>query len=74
MRALKGPFPQINFVVTGSVNLENVGQFLAAGVTAVGVGESIFESEAIQAGNVDAIAVNTRRFTDAIRSARSKAN
>jgi 2-dehydro-3-deoxyphosphogluconate aldolase/(4S)-4-hydroxy-2-oxoglutarate aldolase len=41
IRALKGPFPQIDFVVTGSVNRENVGQFLAAGVTAVGVGEII---------------------------------
>jgi 2-dehydro-3-deoxyphosphogluconate aldolase / (4S)-4-hydroxy-2-oxoglutarate aldolase len=70
MRALKGPFPQVDFVVTGSVNLENVEQFLAAGVTAVGVGEIIFESKAIQAGDVDAIAKNARRFTEAIKSAR----
>lgn len=72
IRALKGPFPQIDFVVTGSVNLENVGQFLAAGVTAVGVGEIIFEGKAIQTGNVDAIAANARRFMDAISSARSR--
>jgi 2-dehydro-3-deoxyphosphogluconate aldolase / (4S)-4-hydroxy-2-oxoglutarate aldolase len=72
IRALKGPFPQIEFVVTGSVNRENVGQFLAAGVTAVGVGEIILERAAIQAGDVAAITANGRRFLDAIRSARSK--
>jgi 2-dehydro-3-deoxyphosphogluconate aldolase/(4S)-4-hydroxy-2-oxoglutarate aldolase len=72
IRALRGPFPQIQFVVTGSVNRENVGQFLAAGVTAVGVGEIILERAAIQAGDVAAITANGRRFLDAIRSARSK--
>lgn len=72
IRALKGPFPQIEFVVTGSVNRDNVGQFLAAGVTAVGVGEIILERAAIQAGDVAAITANGRRFLDAIRSERSK--
>jgi 2-dehydro-3-deoxyphosphogluconate aldolase/(4S)-4-hydroxy-2-oxoglutarate aldolase len=72
IRSLKGPFPQIEVVVTGGVNLENVAQYLAAGVAAVGVGEIILERAAIQAGNVAAITANARRFVDAIRSARSK--
>jgi 2-dehydro-3-deoxyphosphogluconate aldolase/(4S)-4-hydroxy-2-oxoglutarate aldolase len=59
-------------VVTGGVNLENVGQYLSAGVAAVGVGEVILERAAIQAGNVDAITANARRFVDAIKAARSK--
>jgi len=71
IRGLKGPFPQMEVVVTGGVNLENVGQFLAAGVAAVGVGEIIFAREAIQTGNVGAITANARRFVDAIKSARS---
>jgi 2-dehydro-3-deoxyphosphogluconate aldolase / (4S)-4-hydroxy-2-oxoglutarate aldolase len=74
IRSLKGPFPQIEVVVTGGVNLENVAQFLAAGVAAVGVGEIILERAAIQAGNVAAITANARRFVDAIRSARSQDN
>jgi 2-dehydro-3-deoxyphosphogluconate aldolase/(4S)-4-hydroxy-2-oxoglutarate aldolase len=72
VRALKGPFPQMEIVVTGGVNLENVTQFLAAGVAAVGVGEVILERAAIETGNVAAITANARRFVDAIRSARSK--
>lgn len=72
IRALKGPFPQIEFVVTGSVNLDNVAQFLASGVAAVGVGEIILATQAIQAGDVNAISANASRFLDAIRSARSR--
>jgi 2-dehydro-3-deoxyphosphogluconate aldolase / (4S)-4-hydroxy-2-oxoglutarate aldolase len=72
IRGLKGPFPQMEVVVTGGVNLENVGQFLTAGVAAVGVGEIIFAREAIQTGNVGAITANARRFVEAIRLARSK--
>jgi 2-dehydro-3-deoxyphosphogluconate aldolase / (4S)-4-hydroxy-2-oxoglutarate aldolase len=72
IRSLKGPFPQIEIVVTGGVNLENVAQYLAAGVAAVGVGEIILEREVIEAGNVGGITVNARRFVEAIRSARSK--
>jgi 2-dehydro-3-deoxyphosphogluconate aldolase / (4S)-4-hydroxy-2-oxoglutarate aldolase len=72
IKSLKGPFPQIEVVVTGGVNLENVGQFLAAGVAAVGVGEIIFAQEAIKTGNVAVITANARRFVEAIKSARSK--
>jgi 2-dehydro-3-deoxyphosphogluconate aldolase/(4S)-4-hydroxy-2-oxoglutarate aldolase len=72
IRSLKGPFPQMEVVVTGGVNLENVAQYLAAGVAAVGVGEIILERAAIQVGNVGAITANGRRFVDAIKSARSK--
>jgi 2-dehydro-3-deoxyphosphogluconate aldolase/(4S)-4-hydroxy-2-oxoglutarate aldolase len=72
IRSLKGPFPQIEVVVTGGVNLENVGQFLAAGVAAVGVGEIIFGHDAVQNGQVDVIAANSRRFVQAIKSARSE--
>jgi 2-dehydro-3-deoxyphosphogluconate aldolase/(4S)-4-hydroxy-2-oxoglutarate aldolase len=71
IRSLKGPFPQIEVVVTGGVNLENVPSYLAAGVAAVGVGEGILEEAAIQSGNVGAITANGRRFLDAVRSARS---
>jgi len=72
IRSLKGPFPQIEVVVTGGVNLENVAQYLTAGVAAVGVGEIILKREAIEAGNVGGITVNARRFVDAIKAARSK--
>src|SRR3982751_2179414 len=38
IKALKGPFPQIEMVPTGGVNLETIGDFLKAGSCACGVG------------------------------------
>ena len=35
IKALKGPFPQIELIPTGGVNLETVGDFLKAGVIAL---------------------------------------
>ena len=35
IKALKGPFPQIEMIPTGGVNLETIGEFLKAGACAV---------------------------------------
>jgi 2-dehydro-3-deoxyphosphogluconate aldolase/(4S)-4-hydroxy-2-oxoglutarate aldolase len=72
VRSLKGPFPQINIVVTGGVNLENATQFLAAGAIAVGVGEVIFQHDALLKGDPSVISVNARRFVEAMQAKPSK--
>lgn len=72
VRELKGPFPQIDVVVTGGVTLGNCEEFLAMGATAVGVGELIFEPEALKAGNDEAISANARRFVEAVRKFKRK--
>src|ERR1700719_2798838 len=38
IKALKAPFPQIEMIPTGGVNLETIGDFLRAGACAVAVG------------------------------------
>src|SRR5277367_4071904 len=43
IKALKGPFPQIEMVPTGGVNLETVGAFLQAGACAVGIGAELVD-------------------------------
>jgi 2-dehydro-3-deoxyphosphogluconate aldolase / (4S)-4-hydroxy-2-oxoglutarate aldolase len=70
IRALKAPFPEVEFVPTAGVTLENVADFIAAGTTALGVGEKIFDRDALQRGDVDMIASHARRFLDAVQSAR----
>ena len=69
IRALKAPFPQVEFVPTAGVTVENIAEFIAAGATAVGVGEKIFDREALRRGDVDLIASRARRFMDAVRPA-----
>ncbi len=49
IRALKGPFPDIEFVPTGGVNLDTVSDFLAAGCCAVGVGSELVDAKLISA-------------------------
>jgi len=48
IRDLKGPLPHIKLVPTGGVNLENVGDFLKAGASAVGVGSALVTKEALK--------------------------
>lgn len=70
IRALKGPFPQLELVVTGGVSRENASDFIAAGVTAVGVGEQLFTREALMKDDRQTIANNASRFLEAIRPRR----
>lgn len=41
IKAMKGPFPNAEFVATGGVSLENIGQWFEAGALAVGMGGSL---------------------------------
>jgi 2-dehydro-3-deoxyphosphogluconate aldolase/(4S)-4-hydroxy-2-oxoglutarate aldolase len=41
IKALKGPFPHIEMIPTGGVNLETAGEFLKAGACAVAVGSEL---------------------------------
>ena len=47
MKALAGPFPQIKFIPTGGVNMENIDEFLAWDKIAA-VGGSFFVDEALK--------------------------
>ncbi|MEO6115815.1 MAG: bifunctional 4-hydroxy-2-oxoglutarate aldolase/2-dehydro-3-deoxy-phosphogluconate aldolase, partial [Pseudolysinimonas sp.] len=42
--AMRGPFPNVSFVATGGVDLENACSFLDAGVAAVSLGSSFAEA------------------------------
>lgn len=66
LRELRGPFDQIPLVAVGGVNRNNVGDFFAAGATAVGVGNSLFGQAALTEQNLDSLAVNIRQFLAAI--------
>ena len=72
IKALKGPFPQIEMIPTGGVNLETIGEFLKAGACAVGVGGELLDATLIQQGRFDAIAERARQFLAAIAKARAE--
>lgn len=71
IKALKAPFPHIEMVPTGGVNLETCGDFLKAGACAVGVGGELIDAANIKAGKFDVFEERARQFLAAIAKARS---
>ena len=71
IKALKGPFPQIEFIPTGGVNLETAPDFIKAGASAVAVGGELIDLKALREGKLEGIAANARLFLEAVRGARA---
>ncbi|MFZ0962017.1 MAG: bifunctional 4-hydroxy-2-oxoglutarate aldolase/2-dehydro-3-deoxy-phosphogluconate aldolase [Terriglobia bacterium] len=71
IKALKGPFPQIEFVPTGGVNLETTPGFIKAGAAAVAVGGELVDLKALREGKLEVISANARRYVEAVRAARA---
>ena len=71
LKALKGPFPQIDLLPTGGVNLETIAGFIDAGAVAVGVGGELVLKSAIAAGAFDRITALARQFVEALARARA---
>ncbi len=72
IKALKGPFPQIEMVPTGGVNLETTGDFLKAGACAVAVGGELVDAKTVKEGRFDVIEDRARQYLAAIAKARSE--
>ena len=72
IKALKGPFPQIEMIPTGGVNLETAGEFLKAGACAVAVGGELVDARLIREGRYDLIEEKARHYMAAIRKARGE--
>ena len=72
IKALKGPFPQIEMIPTGGVNLETAGEFLKAGACAVAVGGELVDAKSIKEGRFDIIENRARQYLAAIAKARAE--
>ncbi len=72
IKALKGPFPHIPMMPTGGVSAENVGDWFAAGVVAVGAGSELCPLQWAKEGRFDEITQRAREFCSAVESARPR--
>jgi len=72
IKALRGPLPQILYVPTGGVNLQNAGAFIKAGAAAIGVGGELIDKKAVKEKKFHIITENTRAFLRAIQEARRR--
>ena len=74
LKALRGPFPKLAFIPTGGVNLDNAADFIRAGAAALGVGGELVDKTALEAGKLEIITENARRFVSIVREARGTAH
>ena len=71
IKALRGPFPHIEMIPTGGVNLETAGEFLKAGACAVAVGGELVDTKSIREGRYDVVEERARQYLAVIARARA---
>jgi 2-dehydro-3-deoxyphosphogluconate aldolase/(4S)-4-hydroxy-2-oxoglutarate aldolase len=71
LKALRGPFPDVPFVPTGGVSLENIVDWFAAGAFAVGAGGAL-APPSLEARDRGEVVENARQFAQAVRVAREQ--
>src|SRR5579872_2431854 len=72
IKALKGPFPQIEMIPTGGVNLETAGDFLKAGACAIAVGGELVDAKSIAEGRYEVIEERARQYLAIVAKTRSE--
>src|ERR1700704_4294768 len=72
IKALRGPFPHIDMIPTGGVNLETTGEFFKAGAAAVAVGGELVDAMTIKEGRFDIIEERARQYLAAVAKARAE--
>ena len=72
IKALKGPFPHIEMIPTGGVNLETAGEFLKAGACAVAVGGELVDAKSVKEGRFDIIQERAKQYLAAVAKARAE--
>lgn len=65
IKSLKAPFPKIEFMPTGGVTPETLGDFLKAGAFATAAGSSLVAAAALKAGDWAAITARAKVFVAA---------
>ena len=70
IKSIKGPLPHIDFVPTGGVTPETVGDFLKAGAWATGAGSALVDAKALKAKDWNTITARAQAFVKAVAAAR----
>ncbi len=67
IRALRGPFPEMRFVPTNGVTVENVAEWFAAGASAVGVGTPLVSDSDIEAGDLTVLTARAKQIVESAK-------
>jgi 2-dehydro-3-deoxyphosphogluconate aldolase/(4S)-4-hydroxy-2-oxoglutarate aldolase len=69
VKAVQGPLPQVNIMPTGGVNLNNVKDWINAGVVAVGTGSDL--TGPAKHGDYAGVTELAKQFVQAVANARA---
>ncbi len=69
---LRGPFPDIRLMPTGGVTIDNVGEWIAAGACAVGVGSDLLDKKAIEEERYEVLTERAARMVQNFLAAKKK--
>ncbi len=72
IKALKGPFPQIEMAPTGGVNLDTTADFLRAGACSVAVGGELIDAQTIKEGRYEVFIERARQYIALIQKTRAE--
>ncbi|MBI4519174.1 MAG: bifunctional 4-hydroxy-2-oxoglutarate aldolase/2-dehydro-3-deoxy-phosphogluconate aldolase [Deltaproteobacteria bacterium] len=70
VKALKGPLPHIELVVTGDLAADTIPDLIRAGVTAIGLGSELFDWQALREGRLEEVSARAGALVEMIRAAR----
>jgi 2-dehydro-3-deoxyphosphogluconate aldolase/(4S)-4-hydroxy-2-oxoglutarate aldolase len=71
LKALSGPFPDVPFIPTGGVSLENIAEWFTSGAIAVGAGGALAPAS-LSGRDRGEVVENARRFAAAARAAKGR--
>jgi 2-dehydro-3-deoxyphosphogluconate aldolase/(4S)-4-hydroxy-2-oxoglutarate aldolase len=71
LKDVLGPLPQIRLVPTGGVTVDNAGDFIRAGASAVAAGSNLVDASTVAARDWTTITARARAYVDAGAAARS---
>ena len=71
IRQMRGPFPEVRFMVSGGVNLKNVAEYVALGVTGICLGSAYLDNLLGERGK-KIFVKEMRRFVNTVARARKK--
>ncbi|WP_322904625.1 bifunctional 2-keto-4-hydroxyglutarate aldolase/2-keto-3-deoxy-6-phosphogluconate aldolase [Paenibacillus campi] len=69
IKTLKGPMPQANFMPTGGVSLDNLGEWIKGGAVAVGIGSDL-TTDAIKTGDLSLVRQKSEQYMKAYHEAK----
>jgi 2-dehydro-3-deoxyphosphogluconate aldolase/(4S)-4-hydroxy-2-oxoglutarate aldolase len=70
LKDVRGPLPQVKLIPTGGVTLENAGDFIRAGASAIAVGSNLVDQRTVAEGAWSTLTERARTFVDAVAQAR----